>query len=98
MGTLSRIIASSPVSPAEAVGRLHGHLAAAGERRLYAGERSTVALLSVRAGLTVWCMHGEFRWRDGQGAPYAHPATDPEGAARRLVGAGRAQQPARRAA
>ncbi|WP_067963007.1 hypothetical protein [Nocardiopsis trehalosi] len=87
MGTLSWLNGSAPTSPADAVRRLHGHLAATGAQRMYAGERSSVALLSVRAGLTVWCMRGAFHWRDEQGEARTHPAADPEGAARRLTGA-----------
>ncbi|MBB6173350.1 hypothetical protein HNR23_003410 [Nocardiopsis mwathae] len=85
MGTLSWINGSSPASPSEAIARLRGHLAADGTERLYAGDRGTVASLSIRTGLTVWCMGGLFRWRDDLGIQQTHPAADPEGAAQRIA-------------
>ncbi|WP_052745829.1 hypothetical protein [Allosalinactinospora lopnorensis] len=86
MGTLSSIRGSFTATPAEAIGRLHSYLTAAGMRRLYAADRTTIALLSVREGLTVWCMHGRFQWRDEDGRQITHPAADPEGAARWITG------------
>ncbi|MDA8369539.1 MAG: hypothetical protein M0026_06680 [Nocardiopsaceae bacterium] len=91
MGTLSWINGPSPVSPAEAVNRLHSYLAAAGMDRMYVGDRTTVAVVSIRTGLTVWCVGGLFRWRDDHGAHITHPAADPEGAARRLAAVDRPQ-------
>ncbi|GAA2029989.1 hypothetical protein GCM10009800_14120 [Nocardiopsis rhodophaea] len=84
MGTLSWINGSSPATPAQAIDQLRGYLAAATTERLYAGDRGTVASLSVRTGLTVWCMGGLFRWCDDLGTPQTHSAADPEGAARRI--------------
>ncbi|GAA3722900.1 hypothetical protein HDA32_000782 [Spinactinospora alkalitolerans] len=86
MGTLSWINGSSPASPAHAVSMLHSYLSAAGVRRLYAASNAQVASLSVRTGLTVWCINGTFRWSDDLGQAVTHPADDPEGAARRLNG------------
>ncbi|RCV47337.1 hypothetical protein [Marinitenerispora sediminis] len=86
MGTLSWIDSSVPASPAQAISMLHSYLAAAGMRRLYPANHTTVASLSIRQGLTVWCIGGTFRWRDDLGQPVTHPAADPEGAARRLNG------------
>ncbi|MDA0567296.1 hypothetical protein LG943_23680 [Streptomonospora sp. S1-112] len=89
MGTLSTITGSVPVTPAQAVHLLHGRLTAAGWQRMYTGDRGRVAVLSLRAGLTVWCWGGQFRWRDSSGAQVTHPAADPDGAARLLGAADR---------
>ncbi|GAA3741479.1 hypothetical protein [Salinactinospora qingdaonensis] len=86
MGTLSWIDPSLRLTPVQAVSMLHSYLTAAGMRRLYAAGHATVASLSIRAGLTVWCMGGTFRWSDEHGHTTTHPADDPEGAARRLSG------------
>ncbi|GAB3207701.1 hypothetical protein ACQEU5_12245 [Marinactinospora thermotolerans] len=86
MGTISWIDGSHPATPAEAVSMLHSYLTAAGVERLYAASRTTVASLSIRAGLTVWCMNGMFRWQDELGRTVTHSADDPEGAARQLCG------------
>ncbi|ASU82640.1 hypothetical protein CDO52_07445 [Nocardiopsis gilva YIM 90087] len=85
MGTLSWINGSSPATPAQAIDQLRGYLAAETMERLYAGDRGAVASLSIRTGLTVWCMGGLFRWCDDLGAQQTHTAADPEGAARRIV-------------
>ncbi|MEY9215386.1 hypothetical protein NI17_015155 [Thermobifida halotolerans] len=98
MGTLSWITPHAPTTPAQAVAALHDHLSAAGLNRLYRASHRGVAVLSIRRGLTVWCVNGLFRWTDERGARLTHPAGDPEGASRRICDAVRGGRGLRSAA
>lgn len=84
MGTISRLDNFLPTTPAESIGLLYNELSAAGVRHLYLAGDSSAAVISIRRGLTVWCVGGLFRWLDDLGAVQTHRADDPAGLVLRL--------------
>lgn len=67
----------------EAATELRDALAGLGVSRTYQADGEDLSVLSVWTNLTVWCMRGTFRWRDGHdfGDWATHPTADTAGAA-----------------
>lgn len=74
--------------PIESTHRLRDALVRHGFTHTFQTDFGDMAVLSVWYNLAVWCTGGKYFWRSG----YAfedfdtHPADDPAGAARRIVG------------
>ena len=85
-----QVVSGQPMTPSQALARLHGSLSEHGIRTVGMTLSSSDGVLFPDGGEAVGYAHGLYWWPAGrarQGRPIysIHPAADPQGAARRLA-------------